>query len=76
MAEPPVVPPAQRATARTRRVMLDVLIALIPGIAVHAWSFGPGILLQLALASVFALAFEAAMLAARGRPLAPALGSL
>jgi len=52
-----------------RRVMLQVILALLPGIAAHAWFFGPGILLQIALACAFALLFEAACLAVRRRPL-------
>jgi len=49
--------------------MLQVILALLPGIAAHAWFFGPGILLQIALACTFALLFEAACLAVRRRPL-------
>lgn len=56
--------------------MALVLVALIPGIAMHAGFFGPGVLLQIALAVMFALAFEAVMLTLRGRPLAPFLGDL
>jgi electron transport complex protein RnfD len=54
-------------------VMRQVLWALIPGIAAHVWFFGPGILIQIILASVFALAYEAAMLRLRGRPMRPFL---
>ncbi len=50
-------------------VMRLVLYALLPGIAAHAWFFGPGVLVQILLASLFALAFEAAMLRVRGQPL-------
>ncbi len=56
-----------------RGVMSQVLLALVPGIAVHAWLFGPGIFVQIVIASGFALAFEAALLRLRGRPLAPFL---
>jgi len=48
--------------------MAWVLAALLPGIAVYVWVFGPGILVTLALATVTALAAEAAMLQARGYP--------
>ena len=51
--------------------MLQVLLALVPGILAHAWFFGPGVLVQIALATVFALLFEAIMLRWRGRPLQP-----
>jgi len=55
-------------------VMRQVLYALLPGVAVHAWFFGPGILLQIMLASLFALGLEALMLMARRKPLKPFLG--
>ncbi|GIX26954.1 MAG: electron transport complex subunit RsxD [Burkholderiales bacterium] len=57
-------------------VMLRVLLALLPAIAVHAWWYGPGILIQLALASAAALAAETLMLKLRGLPLAPFLSDL
>lgn len=50
-------------------VMRQVLYALIPGIAAHAWFFGPGILVQILLAVTFALGFETIMLKIRGRDL-------
>ena len=52
-------------------VMLQVLLALIPGILAYTWFFGPGILIQILLATLFALLFEAIMLRWRGRPLKP-----
>jgi electron transport complex protein RnfD len=55
------------------RIMLKVLIALIPGIALYVWYFGPAILVSLTLASITALATEAAMLKLRNRPIAPFL---
>lgn len=57
-----------------RQVMLQVVFALVPGIAAHAWYFGPGILLQIALAITFALLFEAACLTLRRKALRPFLG--
>ena len=67
---------AARPSSRpgVRGVMALVLLALVPGIAAHVAVFGPGVLLQILLATAFALAFEAAMLKARNRPLAPFLG--
>lgn len=53
-----------------------VLLALLPGVATQAWFFGPGVLLQIALAIGFALAFEAMMLRLRGQPLRPFIGDL
>lgn len=55
------------------QIMLRVLLALIPGIALYVWYFGPAILVSIALASVTALATEAAMLKLRDRPVAPFL---
>jgi electron transport complex protein RnfD len=59
-----------------RGVMGLVLVALVPGISAHVWYFGPGVLIQIALATGFALGFEAAMLHLRGRPLRPFLRDL
>ncbi len=55
------------------RIMLQVLLALLPGIALYVWYFGPAILVSITLASVTALATEALMLKLRGRPVAPFL---
>ncbi|HMM55708.1 MAG TPA: RnfABCDGE type electron transport complex subunit D [Candidatus Desulfobacillus sp.] len=57
-----------------RLVMGKVLLALVPGIAIYVWFFGAAILVQIALASAAALAGEAAMLKARGKPLELYLG--
>jgi Na+-translocating ferredoxin:NAD+ oxidoreductase subunit D len=62
-------PPYLLKNASVQRVMLQVLAALIPGIAAYAWIFGPVILVQLALATATALAAEAAMLKLREKPL-------
>jgi electron transport complex protein RnfD len=53
--------------------MLRVLLALIPAIALYVWYFGPAILVSITLASITALATEAAMLKLRKRPLKPFL---
>lgn len=57
-----------------RRVMLEVLAALLPGLAALVWQFGPGVLIQCLIALVMAEAAEAAALRLRGRPIATALG--
>lgn len=62
--------------ASVTRVMLLVLLALLPGIAVYLWSFGAALILQLGIASATALASEAIMLRLRGRPVKPALADL
>lgn len=52
------------------RVMIQVCIALIPGIIAYAWLVCPAILLQLLIATCAALLAEAAMLHIQGKPLA------
>ncbi|HAF43587.1 MAG TPA: electron transport complex subunit RsxD [Gallionellaceae bacterium] len=59
--------------ASVSQIMLHVLVALIPGIALYVWYFGPAILVSITLASVTALATEAVMLKLRKRPLRPFL---
>ena len=55
-------------------VMLQVIYALLPAIAAHAWFFGPGILFQILLAVFFAIGFEALMLKIRKKPMRLFLG--
>ena len=55
------------------QIMLRVLLALVPGIALYVWYFGPAILVSIALASLTALAVEAVMLKLRNRPIKPFL---
>ncbi len=59
--------------ASVSQIMLRVLFALVPGIALYVWYFGPAILISLTLASITALATEALMLKLRDRPLKPFL---
>jgi electron transport complex protein RnfD len=63
--------PHMPAKTTVAKVMLQVLLALVPGLLAHAWFFGPGILVQVVLATTFALLFEFVMLRMRGRPLKP-----
>lgn len=62
------------AARSVRQVMLLAMLALLPGIVGQVWFYGPGLLLQLALAAAFALGFEAIMLRLRGQPLGRFLG--
>jgi electron transport complex protein RnfD len=62
-------PPYLLKNASVQRVMLQVIAALVPGIAAYVWIFGPVILVQLALATATARAAEAAMLKLRDKPL-------
>jgi electron transport complex protein RnfD len=55
------------------QIMLRVLLALIPGIALYVWHFGPAILVSITLASITAIGTEALMLKLRNRPIAPFL---
>ncbi len=69
-----VSPPHDWGRRPVRQVMLQVLLALLPGIAAMFWYFGWGVLINILLASLAALATEAAMLKLRGRPLQPDIG--
>ncbi|MCL2161467.1 MAG: RnfABCDGE type electron transport complex subunit D [Betaproteobacteria bacterium] len=66
--------PHIRQPASVQRVMMTVLLALLPGIAAHVWQVGAGILVNLAIATVAALAAEALVLRLRKRPLWITLG--
>jgi len=57
----------------TSAIMMKVMLALTPGIAAHAWLFGPGIWVSLLLCSAFAILFESLLLLLRGLPLKPFL---
>jgi electron transport complex protein RnfD len=48
--------------------MLQVLLALVPAAVAHVWFFGPGLIFNLLVAGIFAIAGEAAMMWVRGRP--------
>ncbi|TNF56985.1 MAG: RnfABCDGE type electron transport complex subunit D, partial [Gammaproteobacteria bacterium] len=61
---------------RTDQVMLQVILALIPGTLALIWFFGWGVLINMALASLFAIGCEALVLRLRGRPVLPAIGDL
>lgn len=60
--------------ASVPRVMFSVLVALLPALAAYVFFFGPIILVQLALATLFSLAAEALLLWLRQKPLALFLG--
>jgi Na+-translocating ferredoxin:NAD+ oxidoreductase subunit D len=56
------------------RVMRRVLYALVPGTLAMTWYFGWGVLVNVMLAVIFAVGFEALMLRLRRRPVIPTLG--
>jgi len=58
------------------RVMAEVLLALLPGIAALVWFFGWGVVINITIAAAAALLAEAVALRLRGRPVRPALGDL
>ena len=58
---------------QTSRIMLLVLLAAIPGIAVQSWFFGWGTLLQIILAAFTAWGTEAAILKLRKQNIAATL---
>jgi Na+-translocating ferredoxin:NAD+ oxidoreductase subunit D len=62
-----------RPKAGVHTVMRWVLFALLPGIGLYVWQFGPAILVSLVLSSLTALLCEALMLSLRRRPLWPSL---
>jgi Na+-translocating ferredoxin:NAD+ oxidoreductase subunit D len=77
MRQFPTAPaPHLPASSSVQRMMGLVLLALLPAIAAQSWFFGPGLLLQIALAVLFALGFEALLLKLRQQPLRPFLSDL
>ena len=68
--------PSVRMARSVPATMGLVLVALLPGVAAMTVFFGPGVLVQIALAVLFAITLEAAMLALRRAPLKPALTDL
>lgn len=63
-----VTSPHAHGPIRTRRVMADVLLAMLPGVLALSWFFGWGTLVNLVVAISVALLCEATVLAARGKP--------
>jgi electron transport complex protein RnfD len=56
-----------------KRLMLQVIVALLPGTLAYAWFFGSGVLINIGLAILFACAFEAGILKLRAKPVMPHL---
>ena len=67
-------PPYLTQNLSVRRVMVQVLVALLPGIAAYVWLIGPAILLQIAIATAASLLAEFFMLKLLKKPVAPFLG--
>ncbi len=62
-------PPYLNQNVSVQRVMLWVLAALLPGVAIYAWLIGPVVLVQIAIATVASLLAEAFMLKLLNKPL-------
>ncbi|MGD2119381.1 MAG: electron transport complex subunit RsxD [Chromatiales bacterium] len=59
-----------------QKVMLEVLLALIPGIVAMVWYFGWGVLINIVIAVIAAVAGEAVVLKLRNRPVLPTISDL
>lgn len=68
--------PFVRKPASVQQVMFTVLLALLPGVALYVWQFGPGILVNLLIASVASVAAEAFVLRLRKKPVALSVSDL
>lgn len=68
MALPRITSPHAKGRNRTQLVMLQVLLATVPGILAMTWLFGFGTLINLLWATLCALGFEALILQLRKRP--------
>ncbi len=67
-------PPYLTQNVTVQRVMLQVLVALLPGIAAYVWLVGPVVLVQIGIATTAALLAEAFMLRILKKPLGLFLG--
>ncbi len=56
-----------------RGLMINVIIGLLPGTLIYAWFFGVGVIINIILAILFALAYEGIILWLRKKPLKPHL---
>lgn len=70
------LPPHLRPATSVTRVMAEVLLALIPATLAYVWYFGPGLIVNIVVATGVAVATEAAMLRARGRSVSLHLNDL
>mgnify|MGYP001315775811 FL=1 len=65
--------PHHHSLSKTSRLMVWVLLATLPGLAVQSYFYGYGTLINLLWASFLALGFEAIALGLRRRPIMPYL---
>lgn len=73
MQFPTITSPHTSRPNRVDRVMLQVILALIPGSAAMIYYFGWGILINMVLATLLAVGLEAAVLRVRKQPVTPTL---
>ncbi len=59
-----------------QKVMLEVLLALIPGIIAMTWYFGWGVLINVCIAVIAAVGSEALVMKLRNRPVMPVISDL
>ena len=64
-----LLPPHWHGADRVTVIMLQVLAALLPMIAVYTWVLGPGVVLNVIFAVLGCIMLEAMALKLRGRPL-------
>ena len=64
------------STSNVSKVMLQVLLALIPGTLMMFYFYGWGVLINIALAVTFAVVLEVIALIIRKRPILPFLSDL
>ncbi|MEM8983152.1 MAG: RnfABCDGE type electron transport complex subunit D [Pseudomonadota bacterium] len=67
------ITPYLRPSAGVGAVMLQVLYALVPAVLAHCWYFGPGIVINIIVATTAAVATEALILRAKGSEPIPAI---
>ncbi len=61
--------PYSHGVASLQQVMIQVVLALIPAIAIQSWYFGWGIISNIILAILFGIGFEALVMWLRRRPI-------
>jgi electron transport complex protein RnfD len=66
--------PYLKARSSVNQLMTRVLLSLAPAVAAYTWFFGPGLLINIVVASAVGLLAEASVLRCRNRPLGPCLG--
>jgi electron transport complex protein RnfD len=68
--------PHVRVPLSVTQVMLQVLLALLPGVVIYVWYFGWGVVINITIATVTALVAETVMLRIRKQPVGRYLADL